>query len=64
MKNLEIQKWQCQTTGDSELQHFLHPRCTYVFGFNKKLLGAKCYKKVLAVIQQSLGGRKGAQRKA
>lgn len=54
MKKFYLQTWKSDD-GEEELQHFLTDRFgTYVFGFNKKLLGMKAYQKVVAIIKKEL----------
>lgn len=53
-----LQTWESDD-GEEETQHFLNDKFgTYVFGFNKKLLGQKTYAKVKAIIKSALKHKK------
>lgn len=53
-RDIVIQTWK-SSEGDLEIQHFLNDKYgTYLFGFNKKLIGKKAYNNCLTIIRTRL----------
>lgn len=52
--NIRIEKWESDK-GSEEIHHFLYPETTtYLFGFNRQLLGEEAYQIVLEFVRLRL----------
>lgn len=48
---MKVEIWK-SNKGKEEIHHFIEGTQTYLFGFNKKVLGTKLYKQVLNLVKK------------
>lgn len=54
MSNQRVERW-VSNKGDEEIHHFVEGKPnTYLFGFNRKLLGYVLYQKVKQMVEERL----------
>lgn len=53
MKEIKIETWRSDK-GDTEIHHFIEGTQTYLFGFNRDVLGEDLYRRVLLMVTKKL----------